>query len=101
MPLIMGTRDPDPKAASLAFDAIAHKQGVRLTRSQWGMVLYALRTAHSCSSVALRRAAAKAIVTLTKNSPNKKSLSAIEEIRGLFAQDIAFSVRSAALSRSV
>ncbi len=98
MPLIMGTRDPDPIAASLAFDAIAHKKGARLTRSQWGMVLYALRTAHSCSSIALRRAAANAIVTLAKNSPNKKCLAEINGIRALFAQDMAFSVRLAALS---
>ncbi len=97
MPLIMGTRDPDVKAAAMAFDAIANKKNARLTRRQWRMLVYALRITQLCVSVPLRRAAAWAVTALMAQAPNKKTIQELENIRLLFANDIAFSVRCAAM----
>ncbi|QDU09468.1 hypothetical protein [Gimesia aquarii] len=96
VPVIMGMQDPNTNAAALAFDAIVNKNNATLTRPQWRMVTYALKTAQSNSSILLRRAAADALSTLKSQAPNRKIANELEEIQQLFASDIAYSVRNAA-----
>jgi hypothetical protein len=96
MPLLLGTRDPDSDAAALAFDAISAKQDARLTRAQWKMATYSLRIAQLSTSIKLREAAARAVARLASQTPNRALSAELSAIRGLFAGDIAYSVRVAA-----
>jgi hypothetical protein len=100
MPLLLGTRDPDPKAASLAFDAIAAKKGARLTRAQWRMVVYSLKITQLSNSIELRKAAARAAFILEPQAATKKTRKELATIRALFANDVAHSVRTAASGSS-
>jgi hypothetical protein len=97
MPLLLGTRDPDPKAASLAFDAIATKRNAHLTRAQWKMVVYSLKMAQISRSIELRRGAARAVGSLEPQAPLSRSLRReLSAIREAFSNDIAHTVRVAA-----
>jgi hypothetical protein len=96
MPLLLGTRDPDDEAAALAFDAISTKQDAHFTHSQWKMAAYSLRIAQLSTSIKLRKAAAKAASRLELQAPSKTLRAELSAIRGVFANDIAHSVRVAA-----
>jgi hypothetical protein len=96
MPLLLGTRDPDPNAASLAFDAISTKQGAGLTRALWKMAAYSLKIAQISTSIELRKAASKAVSHLELQAPNRAIRVDLSAIHKLFADDIAYCVRKAA-----
>ncbi len=96
VPLLLGMRDPDPQAASLAFDAIAAKENFRLTRAQWRMVIYSLKIAQRSPSIEVRKAAATAAVSLEPQTQIKTIQQELTAIRDLFSNDIAHSVRLAA-----
>ena len=95
-PLLLGTRDPDPSAAALAFDAISTKQDAHLTRSQWKMAAYSLKIAQMSTSIELRRAAALAVSRLESQTPTPALGAEFSAIRELLAGDIAHCVRVAA-----
>jgi hypothetical protein len=101
IPVLLGTRDPDVEAASLAFYAISSKKEAKLNRSQWRMVVYSLKTAQQHVSIKLRHAAASAMVALIPAARVKKIRDELEEVQSAFADDISHSVRSAALMPAV
>jgi hypothetical protein len=100
IPLLLGTRDPDVTAAALAFHAISNKKEAKLTRSQWRMIAYALRTAQQNPSVELRCAAATAVTALIPLAEVKRIREDLEEVRILFTSDIAHCVRAATAHRT-
>ena len=100
MPLLLGTRDTDPKAALLAFDAISNKEDRKLKRPHWPILIYSLKLAQRHNSIQLRSAAAKAVRILLNENTSRKNKTELETLIGQFSNDIAFSVRQAARNES-
>jgi hypothetical protein len=94
--VLLGTRDPDPTAASSAFAAIATYSDVRLDESQWRLFLVAVKVASQSSSLGLRRTAARALARLNARDREKAAMVGAAARLADFASDISAEVRAAA-----
>jgi len=93
--LLMGTRDSDDAAAAWAYDALAARNRVRLSESQWRQLASSARMALQ-SGVILRRSAAAAVTRLLSCAPRGEPASRMSEVKRAYAQDVCYSVRKAA-----
>lgn len=93
MALLMGTRDPDPKAAAAALYAIGASKNLKLTKSRWDLLLYGIRMARESPDAELRRAGALVISNMRQQATLPKDQRIAELAKG-FAEDICFSVRN-------
>jgi hypothetical protein len=94
MAVLLGTRDPDPNAASAAFAALATKSDPHMTRTQWQQFIYTAKMASQSPAASLRRTAALALKRLCPSAPNRIQ-DRLAELISTFAKDVCASVRSA------
>jgi hypothetical protein len=96
MAVLQGLRDPDPNSAAMAFDVLATKPDLRLTRPQWRLFLYAAKMASQSSAPLLRAAAAKALAKLLPSAPSEGLRDKAAELQTTFTSDISATVRHVA-----
>lgn len=96
MAVLQGLRDADPTAAAMAFDVLATKLDLRLTRPQWRLFLYAGKMASQSSASLLRAAAAKALAKLLSSTPSEGLRDKAVELQNTFKSDCSATVRRVA-----
>ncbi len=92
--VIMGTRDPDPAAASTAFAAISARLEWQLVGPLWRLFLLAVQLASHSPDVRLRREAAVSLVRRLSKAPEPALQLQASELVNAFATDVAASVRA-------
>jgi hypothetical protein len=98
--LLLGTRDTDPSAATVAYNALATKRNLRLTSSEWQLFAYSLNIAQQSPEVRVRRAAASAVSNFIIGQKQAgEIISTLRRLQREFADDISWSVREAAKNR--
>jgi hypothetical protein len=96
MAVLQGLRDADPNSAAMAFDVLATKSEIQLTRPQWRLFLYAGKMASQSSAPLLRAAAAKALARLLPSAPSEGLQDKAEELQTTFRSDVSATVRRVA-----
>jgi hypothetical protein len=96
MAVLQGLRDADPNSAAMAFDVLATKPDLRLTRSQWRLFLYAGKMASQSSAPQVRAAAAHALARLLNSAPSEGLRDKAAELQTTFASDFSATVRRVA-----
>jgi len=94
--LIMGTRDPDPDAARMAFDALVGRESLNLDDPSWRLLLFSLRMALKADDVGLRRIAATAVSELLKRTLQGEIKAELAELQAAAHGDFCYSVRARA-----
>lgn len=95
LPILMGLRDPDPKAAIAAFAAFAERPEWSLTRPMWKLFLLAIRLASQSPDSNLRRHAALTLRARLEAVPTEATRNEARAIMDVFSGDVAYSVRGA------
>ena len=95
MALLFWTRDSVPESAAAAFAAIGHAEHLVLNESQWQLLVLSFVAAQACPHVVVRHNAAYSLSRLIKRNPPPEVTERLAELQRLYADDIAFSVRSA------
>lgn len=95
LPILMGLRDPDPKAAVAAFAAFAGRPEWSMTRPMWKLFLLAIRLASQSPDSNLRRHAALALRARLEAAPTEATRNEARAIMEVFSGDVAYSVREA------
>ncbi len=98
--LIMGTRDPDPDAARMAFDALVGRESLSLDDPSWRLLLFSMRMALKADDVGLRRIAATAVSELLKRSLQGELKTELTELQVAAHGDFCYSVRARAGSQA-
>jgi hypothetical protein len=92
--VLFGTRDPDPKVAAMALDAIASIKKQNLGIERWHLLSYSLTMATKSPDKTLRRLAALTMKNLHDRIPEELS-EKVEDLQRALANDICYSVREA------
>jgi hypothetical protein len=95
--LLVGTRDPSARAASTAFAAIAANEHLSLTERDWALVLQSAEFARQSDEVERRRAGSFCVARILKRIPRGPLAERAEKLHRLFAEDVCYSVRQAAI----
>jgi hypothetical protein len=96
MAVLQGLRDADPNSAVIAFDVLATKPDLRLTRPQWRLFLYGCKMASQCPALVLRASAAKALAKLSPSAPSDELRDKAAALQTAFTTDISALVRHVA-----
>jgi hypothetical protein len=92
--ILLGTRDLFEKAARAAFLALANKVNLKLSRTQWRLLVQSIQYAKQNMSANVRSAAALAAMKLMPATPNMTIRQEMDRLISEFAKDICYSVRA-------
>ncbi len=96
MALLLGTRDTDPIAAVVAYDALATKKDLNLAPNEWHLLAYSFDIALQSSDPTVRRATAFTVSNFIPQIKNKRIARRMLQLQQSFTNDICWSVRKAA-----
>ncbi|MGE0822586.1 MAG: hypothetical protein AB7G75_07570 [Candidatus Binatia bacterium] len=96
MAALLGTRDSDPTAAAIAYEALAVERDLSLIVSDWHLLIYSLENALQSSEAKVRRTAALAGGYWLTKAKKKLITEHLSQLQQTFAHDICWSVRKTA-----